>query len=176
MSFIFSRPNEKYVMGKRRGIEAYTKKGTREPVSFWEAIKRLGWSRAEFDSFNKGFYDGFDETMRNTEIIQNVNFMRNENRETGNTFAKQIQLLEEIKENLNGFAKQLEDDSLEYARKVDSVTVNGGMLDDIAGDFYNLSLTPAMKEIGEIVEKIKTRDTKLIDNEIAFLKKHVKSN
>jgi hypothetical protein len=84
---------------------------------------------------------------------------------------KQIKLLTEIKDSLHSFATQLEEDSLEYAKKVDNITVNGGLIEDIAGDFYTASLFPTQKKIEEIVEKIKTRDERLIENEIAFQQK-----
>jgi hypothetical protein len=74
-------------------------------------------------------------------------------------------LLEAIKKKLYFFANQLEKDSLKYVENVKKIRENGGLIEDVVGDFYAVSLIPTQQKIREIVSKIKTRDTKLIENE-----------
>jgi len=173
MSVLFPKKSQKYLEGLRKGQQSYQKKKVRDHMSFWEAMKRLFWSESEIDAFGKGFYEGYDEELKRTEFPQKVeviNHTENTNSQNNSTmqnteFKHQIKLLEENIDSLKNFINQLEKDSENYKGRINNFAEQG-----LIGEFYEEylvnGLEPTRRMISEVIENIRTRDIKLLQDQI----------
>jgi len=178
MSWLFPKPSKRYLEGLRRGQRQYRNKGLRDHMSFSEAMSRLFWPESEMKAYTKGFYEGYDLELKNTEFPQKVEIINpteNTNSQNNSTmnnteFKHQIKLLEENIDSLKNFISVLQDDSEDYKSRINNFAEQG-----MIGEFYEEYLTdglePTRRMIEEVILNIQERDIKLLKVQIEAIYK-----
>lgn len=169
MSFLFSALSEKYLKGKVDGGLDFQNKKTRNPTTLLDAISRLFWSEKEYEDYVRGYIEGYDDAYDDAHFLLYSEIKKNNI--TPNSFKKQIELLEALKEGLNNFALQLEEDSKEYERRIMDIAVSNGLVEEMYDEFLKCSLAPTQAKIAAMVEQIKVRDIALVNKEIDFFQR-----
>ena len=178
MSLLFPKPSQKYLDGIRDGQKAYQKQDVRDSWNFIDLFTRQFWSESEVDAYSKGFYEGYDEELKRTEFPQKVEVINTQENESQNTkvmsnsneFKHQIQVLEENIDSLKSFIGQLEEDSEDYRDRINNFAEQG-LIGEFYEEYLEHGLDPTRRMIEQVVENIKNRDIKLLEEQIEHINK-----
>lgn len=187
MSFIFSDPNNKYQLGKEKGIrdgEKYykTKKGKRNPTTFTDMFKRLHWSEKEYKAFIKGYFEGFDFKYNTLELNESIksSLKTSENfnyiSENFSTFNKQnstsmndlqviLEKLKELNVFLHNFKKVLDDNRKGYNGRIEQLHKDGLSIQDY-NNFTEMHLKPTNQMISQLIMFIEKESIPYVNRNI----------
>ena len=166
MSKDFSNGNQH---GHEDGKTGDNRLASRSVKRLFKADQVILGAENRHDEYRRGYTTGFEDEVRTKKVTtENHNSTGNLPMSSEQSFAHQIELLENLNQYLENFQERLLGVSANYQKKVGELH-EGGLMDETHRDFVEQQLEPTQAMIQQLIEHIGDNNLPAVKREIAYL-------